>query len=513
MKTIFRIFIWGFLFLPMCAFAQKATEQRKYEINVEWEDMQGYSEKVSYDLPIYYDANDNVVQHGPLRINHRHDLTSRVGQKCIIAYTVSGNYVNGKLDGVLSLEKSVTVSVGELKVKGTLNFIKGVPNGTWTFTEFETDRGETRSAKLVIVIKDAKIVSFNINDGKEYFTLNTDKNTFSGRLDGQVYKNSVNTSQFIRKTGERTALDETAKNLINAFLAGTMSESDLIAKGFGFVRSGRMIANYDWDNLSYYISKLGVYYFGDSHSSLIHEAKNNASLSPALTLKRVNVKSAEEMISIANTIKVSDNISNSAEEILWYGNNSTWYRYYYGINQIEMSEGIYYFTNDAKLKFEEALKAGLEEKRLQAERLAEEKRLQAERLAEEKRLQAERLAEEKRLKEIEKQRKDIQAICDYLVLGKTAFSICYDDQVGNYFDPKGLSSTWALDLEKALKPFCKIIACKFVSYETQGGTDVAVLDITKFNKKGNITYRVPVTIVKGKILVTSINFSKAIVVQ
>ena len=71
----------------MCAFAQKATEQRKYEINVEWEDMQGYSEKVSYNLPIYYDANDNVVKHGPLRINHRHDLTSRVGQKCIIAYT------------------------------------------------------------------------------------------------------------------------------------------------------------------------------------------------------------------------------------------------------------------------------------------------------------------------------------------------------------------------------------------------------------------------------------------
>ena len=165
------------------------------------------------------------------------------------------------------------------------------------------------------------------------------------------------------------------------------------------------------------------------------------------------------------------------------------------------------------MKFEEAIKATLEEKRLEQERIAEEKRLEQERIAEEKRLQQERAAEERRLQEIERQRKQIQPICDYLVLGKSALSICYGEQAGNYFDPTGLSSTWALDLEKAIKPFCKIVACKLVSYENQGDANVAVLDITKFNKKGDITYRVPVTIVNGKILVTSINFSNATVVE
>ena len=204
----------GLLLFPMCAFAQKATEQREYEIQVDWEDMQGYSERVSYKVPIYYDEDDNVVKHGPLRINHKHNLSSRVGQKCIIAYTVSGNYVNGKLDGVLSVEKSVTISAGVLKVKGTLNFVNGVPNGTWTFAESANMRGRTETTKLVMIIKDAKIVSFNINNGEECFTMNSD-NTFSGKLRGDVYKNSLNTSTFIRKTGEMTKPDETAKNLIN----------------------------------------------------------------------------------------------------------------------------------------------------------------------------------------------------------------------------------------------------------------------------------------------------------
>ena len=148
---------------------------------------------------------------------------------------------------------------------------------------------------------------------------------------------------------------------------------------------------------------------------------------------------------------------------------------------------------------------------MEQERIAEEKRLERERIAEEKRLEQERIAEEKRLQEIKKRREKIQPICDYLVANATPTSISYDDQVDRYFDSKGLDEYWRLELGKVIKPFCKIVACKLVSYETQGDTDVAVLDITK--KKGNITYRLPVTIVNGKILVTSINVSNATVVE
>lgn len=493
MKTITKLFILGLLLFPMYAFAQKATDQREYEVRVEWEYMQ-YSEWVSYTVPTYYDEDDNVVKHGPLKINYKHDLTSRVRQKCIIAYNVSGNYVNGKLDGAFTLEKSATVSAGVAKVKGTLNFVNGAPDGKWTFTETVSKGGQTESTKLVMVIKDKKLVSCNIDDGKECFTINN--NTFSGTHDGKVFKNGVNTSEFIRKTGEKTKPDETVANLINGFLAGTISESDIIAKGYSFDRSCPWMY-FEYDDIHDYLSKLKAGHFmaEDQYSmyySVVNEAENNQDINPALTLKRGNVKSTEEMMAIANTIKTAEKVSESTDEIKWRENGGgERYDYYYGRNYIVISNNVYYFTDEVQLKFEEAIKTTLEEMRLEQERIAEERRLQ----------------------EIERQRKQIQTICDYLVLGKSALSISYGEQAGNYFDHTGLTSTWALDLEKAIKPFCKIVACKLVSYENQGDTNVAVLDITKFNRKGNITYRVPVTIVNGKILVTSINFSNATVVE
>ena len=109
--------------------------------------------------------------------------------------------------------------------------------------------------------------------------------------------------------------------------------------------------------------------------------------------------------------------------------------------------------------------------------------------------------------------KKIQPICDFLVSEKSALSISYNTEVDKYFNPTGLSSTWRLDLKKKIKPFCKIADCKIFSCESKEDTIVAVLDITKYNKKGNITYRVPVTIVYGKILVTSIDFSNATIVE
>lgn len=345
--------------------------------------------------------------------------------------------------------------------------------------------GKTEYSKLTIGIKDTLIISCNINDGEEYFTFNTDNNTFSGAIGDNVYKNSVNTSRFIRKTGEKTKLDETAQSLINAFVAGTMSESDLITKGFAFGK-WTWFEDFSLDRkLDYYTDKLGMGHFTNSISSLIFDTKNKYKKNFAYTLRRVNVKSAEEMIAIANTIKTAERVDENPNRIYWDDNY-----YAYGMNEMQERGDISYcFTDEAKLKFEEAIKVALEERRLRKEREAEEKYR-------------------------EMMRKDVQPIIDYLVEQKTSTSISYDDRVSRYFDYTELDSRfWKLDLGKALKPFCKIVACKLVSCEKQGDTNVAVLDITKYNKKGNITYRVPVTIVKGKILVSSINFSNATVVE
>ena len=522
MKTIIRALLLGLLLTPMCAFAQNATEQRNEQMRVEWEDLDEYGEWISYNVPIYYDNDNNVIKHGSVRINYKKDLTARVGQKCIIAYSVSGNYVNGKLNGVLSVEEGITLAAGSLKTKGTLSFANGVPVGTWTFSEIASQGNKSETRTCSITIKDDLLVSYN--DGEDNFKLNDD-GTFSGVLNGNVYKKSINTSKFVRKTGERTKPDETAQSMINALIAGTMSESDLITKGFGLERYNRWIYNsINFDNLRFCFNKLDIgefsddgmpakEYSGNTLDKIIKSTEEKLENTYIYTLRRANIISAEELIAKASALKNAQEVTESTDKIVWRDNNDIYYRYEYNTNQIYISNDIYDFTDEAKLKLEEAIKTGLEERRLEQERSAEEKRLEQERIAEEKRLEQERIAEEKRLQEIEKQIRQFQPICDYLVAQKSSTNISYDSQADRYFDSTGLGEYWRLDLGKAIKPFCKIVDCKLVSYENQGDANVAVLDITKFNKKGNITYRVPVTIVNGRILVKSIDFSSATIIE
>ena len=378
MKTIFRILMLGFLLFPLCASAQKATGEKEYNVRIEWEEMQGYSSWASYKVPIYYDDDDNVVKHGPFKVNYKEDLTARVGKKVILTYNASGSYINGKLDGVVSIEQLISTHLGSYKTVGTLNFVNGVPYGTWTFAQTIAAGNENESYSLSVTIKDNKIVNYNKN-GLGYFEINSD-GTFSGRLGGEDYKNSVNISTFIRKTGEETELDETAQNLINAFIAGSMSESDLLAKGYIFEKTS-------WENLcnpntlNSYVSILSATYFmkGDGVSvsidDLIKSTKNDKNISSAHKLKRVNLMSAEDLISKAQTTKIKTAYSVTAEKDYIHWGGCT---YYYNSNYVQIDNECYYFTDDVKFKFKEAIDAGLEERRLEEERKAEEERLKEE---------------------------------------------------------------------------------------------------------------------------------------
>ena len=252
MRTITKIFIWGLLLIPMCAFAQKATNKEEFDIRIEWEDMRGYSEWASYKVPVYYDKKGNAIKHGPFRINQQSNLSGRVGQKCIISYTATGNYVNGKLSGALSVEKTYSLQPGVLKFKGKASFVKGVPTGTWRFSRSGSYYGNTELKTVSVTINNHKYIKYN--DGVhdfQLFQINKD-NTFSGKTNGEVYKKSINTSKFINKKGETTNLDKYTQNIINAYIAGTISDSDLITKGFIKFENYDLINSIDFDNLMYY---------------------------------------------------------------------------------------------------------------------------------------------------------------------------------------------------------------------------------------------------------------------
>ena len=513
MKTFIRILFLGLLVLPICAFAQKATDQKEFQMKVRWDDLDGYSERISYKVPIYYDNDDNAIKHGPLKINFKRDLSAQVRQKCIISHNISGNYVNGKLNGVLSVEQVITVTQGSLKIKGILNFVNGIPTGTWKFTKIGTMGNKSETIASSATFKDSLLVSYN--DGKNNFTINND-GKFSGTLNGDVYKNNLKTNKFIRKTGETTTPDETAQSLINNLISGTISESDLITKGFALEKH-RGTNSIDIDDifcdLRINLEILGINsLMNTERASYVTVGRTTEEIlkkEGTCTLKRVNLISAEELTEKASSIKNATYVKNEAHRIYWETDNIE-YEHEFNTNKIYISRNLYYFTDDAKSKIEIAIKEAIEERRKEQERIAEEQRKEQERIAE------------------GIIRKQTQPICDYLVEQRTSLNISYDDKASVHFDSSGLEEPWRLNLSKAIKPFCKIVDCKIVDFKIISsqtydyatyGFDAfkyeieAILDITKYNKKGNITYRIPVTIVDGRILITSLNFSKATVIE
>lgn len=551
MKRIVGILIWGFFFFPLSSFAQNVIELT-YPLQVEWEELDGYSDLVISYNQGYYDENDRPIKHGPFKINFKDNLTSKVGQKLIITYNVSGNYVNNKLNGILTIEKSIITRSVSIKTNGKLNFNLDNPTGTWMFTETVTANGQSETDKVTLSFQDNRSVVINskdLNDKDISFKVNNGNVTFSGTINWEVYKNNVNTSKFIRtKSGiwEHCNVNDEAKSLINAYMAGSMSESDLIAKGYAFDKNKEYNFNYT-GGLYSYMKKLQVRDFWgkyNSYRSLILPDDEPV----LLTLKTVHVKSAEELIAIAGTIKnvpldefvsaadaaayragvidaqaaefaqaLADNAADygvvdfdyaaayaaAARDMAEYaklkssddGEDLSWkvrddpsdvypssYVYKYNQNTIEVNGGVYYFTDEAKLQFQKAIMQSLEYRRLERARIAEEKRLEQERIAEERRIEQERLAEERRLREIEMQKKRLQPICDFLVLNKTKVNIAMDQQAGKYFDHTGLSDEY---WQLDLGEAIKPF-CKIVDCKIISVDNVwgrAVLEITKYISK------------------------------
>lgn len=567
MKRIIGILIGAFLLSPLSVWAQNDYEDVGFAFMMEWEDLQGYSALVSPDISGYFDEYDRRIKHGPCKVTFKEDLSSQVGQKLIITYNVSGNYVNNKLDGILTLEKSIITRSVSIKTSGKLNFNLGNPIGTWVFTETVTENGKSVSDKLTLSFQDNQMVSLNTNDIS--LKINNGNVTFSGKIDGVVYKNNVNTSEFNRtRSGTwQTCLvndDAAVKSLINAYISGTMSESDLLSKGYAFNKTHEWSFSYT-GGLSRFMGTLKVNKFWGERSSNFYSLEEPV----LLTLMTVHVKTTEELIAIAESIKNANdvlpfrkkaNISKSytgfstdwaimddnyvkgdhygdvtnkigndpyyydeGEYLFWtveeidnkYGVYEIQYAYNYNRNSIRIWNTDYYFTDEAKLQFQKAIMQSLEDRRQEQMRIAKEKRLEEERIAKERRIEQERLAEERRLREIEMQKKRLQPICDFLVSQKTSQKIAYDLSAINYFEPDVAGIGWQSDLKKAIKPFCKIVDCKIISLDKGLYVTKAVLEITKYvsKKKGTITYHVPVTINNDKILISSICISNATVVK
>lgn len=604
MKTITRLFIWGLLLFPLCAFAQTHKESIRFSA-----DSGGPMDFVGdYTYQFIRQQDGSKLEQGPfdMKASINQEFEYKLFWKAIVkgTYNLNGSHSKGNLNGPLTMSANLTMSAtnGDNDTYSTSfkgNFKNGVPEGN-----FVVDHKYTLPIKVNVNYKDGVLVgSYYVkgwNDsGLPFMTSGT--LTSNGELTGTWTFEDYEKKRYVtfanRVAIKRHDYDDDMCAKAKAYASGAISEESLLNDNICVLRDSLTLGRDAWTQILHKgiaWEKLGGYTFANAESIEYYYLKRLILLSPEGYKKFKNglveyIKFGGERVSSTADYEPEDIRIKSAA---YYNANNLMFDqkcglYCMGVNMnfevfakycvgpIEKTHCMVYFTMDQYDEIQQlmhearmlsidkvpiadlnySVSSGYEYKivddfkqcpfdtnvivyydRYSKDRYKRDEVLYYSRDVFEDYFIAQGCAkvileaspqnrhdiinqknqvllEEKRLREMEKQRKLIQPICDYLVLGKTALSICYGEQAGNYFDPTGLSSTWALDLEKAIKPFCKIVACTLVSFDKQGDNNVAVLDITKFNKKGNITYRLPVTIVNGKILVTSINFSNATIVE
>ena len=111
MKTVFRIFIWGFLLLPMCAFAQTHKESITFSAN-----SGGPMDFIGdYTYQFIRQQDGSQLYQGPF------DMKASINQEfsgykyywkatAKGIYNLNGTHSNGNLNGPLTMNANLTVS-------------------------------------------------------------------------------------------------------------------------------------------------------------------------------------------------------------------------------------------------------------------------------------------------------------------------------------------------------------------------------------------------------------------
>ncbi|MGM9818081.1 MAG: hypothetical protein ACI30B_03760 [Paludibacteraceae bacterium] len=286
------ILIW--LLMPMCCVAQK-TKLKKCSMTVYYSNMDFYHNGVEYDVPVYYDDDDNEVKHGAFNVV---DNFSKNG--VVLTYKASGNYINRKLHGSVTLEKNEKIPSRKVSVqiKGTVNYENGVPNGKWTFSEIGTLGSKKETKSCTMVFKNGYLVSYNNNDNYN-FTLNENLN-LTGKIDGIEYEKGINMTYFVRKTGSNGELEENQKMLLKDFLSGKTTKEDLMNEGYIFELERAPIISSD---LTGYFGELQIGEFSeDPYERIMPQFAGDyveltlERISYPQKLKRVNIISIDEVI-------------------------------------------------------------------------------------------------------------------------------------------------------------------------------------------------------------------------
>lgn len=219
--------------------------------------------EVKIHRTVYYDKDDQKTPHGAFtakgvgkadqyrgHYNSRGKFIPNYRVTGSLSYSASGNYKEGKLDGVIKIHAVQTfTSPHAYSYDHTLTaqYDNGVPCGTWT-ASYNINDGDGKRAATYVATMDknghvssvrnsAGTCTFNYTGKEEEWTFNETTKTYevytvTGKWEGVNYVNDYNMDVFKRLNGDETKPDEEAMAILKGLSSGAMSRSDAIDKGY-----------------------------------------------------------------------------------------------------------------------------------------------------------------------------------------------------------------------------------------------------------------------------------------
>lgn len=232
------------LFLILCSGILFCQQRKTYTEKIE--DVKKYTQysyvKYTGSHSFYYDKDDNKIEHGLLSVNGSENLSfsaDNKNYKGTVSFNASANYVDGKINGILSEKLNYNINTANPKDNQYNNwnlsasFKNGTPDGTWKFNRSsnygEAAWWEQKSRSITITFKDGNITSVSTNYGSNG-SLNSE-GKISGKFGDITIKDGFATV-FKRKNGEYSALENEQKEIISKIKDSSISKLEIIDKGY-----------------------------------------------------------------------------------------------------------------------------------------------------------------------------------------------------------------------------------------------------------------------------------------
>lgn len=248
------------MLIPVICCGQHTIHSGKEEFNHPFFVDEDFTIHATANFKFYYDENDNKIKHGLCSISGNESWGMHDELKC--QTSITANFKEGHLDGTLSGNEKVSGGGANASWSVKVNYTDGIPNGLWTVTMTGTAKGATEIKTASMTWADGKVISFKSEEG---YSVSLDDNNFikSGNFDNLSIKSGIVLNRFIRKNGELSDVEQEQKSIIDKYISGGITDSDLLDLGYTLQEESSRL--FSWFNGLLDREYVNIYWFDPNY--------------------------------------------------------------------------------------------------------------------------------------------------------------------------------------------------------------------------------------------------------